>query len=827
MTVEAFFRKKRVAKLNEVEEMMKVSGRTALRKMESFGYFTSYNYNSSYYTLKTIPKFDRSNIWIYKGVGFTKLNNLVDLVVNSVEKSKSGYTAEELSELLHTRVNNQLSMLVRGGRLRRARFSESYSYFSMNSLDYREQLLKRQTLCNEEPMAEPGTILCESTSAGLSHDDIVAVLTQMINYPNYSRSQLRASLKGQGVDLSSAAFNELVDVYKLNRYKKKDLRLVSILIEHLRKRGLDLTRQAISFLPSRNRCPQCKEPLRVYKTQPQMVYSVLYGSFRAKVRYDYCPSHCDVDNDVSKVLSYRSDVLAKIVAPSKRYGYDVMTYIGISRFLQARQIDEIRNDLKSNYNIPISKAHASRLSDEFLIRISCLHTSYTSKLKRFIGTQGGYRLHIDGTCETKSSTVFVGLDSVTGWVLISEKISSERKDFITPVLKRLKKLYGTPKGIMRDMATAIENSVKEVFPGVSERICHTHFLRDVGKDILSDDYSKIRQTMNNNKVAAQLNKLRRDIYGPLKSHKPDEKIISSLLEGRRPCTQQVYKSVDLILLITLIDWIMNYPRDSTGLGFPFDNPFVDFYRRCQKVYGCVLNLQRRISSSTFKDARLDTLVLILAQVCDPAYESAAELREVLSIYKAKSAEFNKLRKVLRFYCTSESPLSENMGYNSLDEMRKANKELKLYTRESRRRLKNNRQQSRKDALTIIVKHIEKYWDCLLAQEKPSNTIEPRTNNEGEGSHRGVKHDIRRTSGKKDISREFERLGAYIPLVKNLDNPSYVREAIGSLDNLTNALANLPNHLVIKHQEKFYEDRYGIAYKLRKSINPVALLEVLK
>ena len=582
--------------------------------------------------------------------------------------------------------------------------------------------------------------------------------------------------------------------------------------------------QRLDLLPKRARCPECKAWLHSYKTQQQVIFSIEYGNFKAKIHYIYCPEHPYDPEAPERIRSYRSEAITKVVGRGRQYAYDVMSYIGISRFLQGCQVQEIRAALETEYHIPISASQVGRLSEEFLIRLSCLHTVYRLHLKRLIESQGGYALHLDTSCEDKSSTVLVGLDGRTGWVLLSEKIPSEREEFIVPALKELQQGFGPPRSVMRDMGRAIEKAVLAVFPKVPQRICHFHFLKDVGKDILSSDYQILRAHLIDLKIAPQLNSVRRDLLGPLKVYKPDPQVLDDLLAGRTAMTQSVYRSVDALLVITLIDWILNYPKDGNGLGFPFDHSYLYFYQRCQKAYDLGLRLQARISSAVFKDARLDTVIFSLAKVCDPAYDGASALKRLKAIYTTKLSEFDKLRRVMRFYCDRKAPLSQELGFESEDEIRSANRQMKELLREEKRCLRDNQDPAQQAAARIIATHMEKHWNYLTipSTRQPEFPV-ARTNNIEEQKYRSVKATMRRMTGKKDLSQEFERLGAHLSLVQNLENPAFVETVLGSIDNLPEAIADLDPVLVEKQTERFYEDRYGPAYQLRKSIDPIRLL----
>lgn len=829
MSLVLFFEKRQVATLPQLEKASGLSGRSVLRHLKALGYYSSYTHNSRYYTLNSIPKFDRNLIWTHRDIGFTKLNNLYDVIVHCTDRSKMGYSAKELSAVVRTRVLNQLRTLAQGGRLNRGRFSDGYVYFSMDPVGCQKQITRRREIAKEMPVLEAGHLVETGVyPGGLSQSEIVIVLTTMLQHPQCTLKSLQDALVERKLKVSKTALSELFEAYGLEGYKKKEHRLMSLILERMasisgENRWKD-PGKILTLHPRQELCPQCNRRLHSYKTQKQLVYSVVYGNFTARAKYVYCPVHAYDPEDNENVVSYRSEALAKIVGSHKRYAYDVMTYIGISRFLQGHQIQDICAELDQDYNIPVSTSQASRVSEEFLIRLSCLHASYRFHLKRLIDRQGGYYLHIDASCENKSSTVLVGLDSVTGWVLFSEKLPSEREEFIVPALKQLKRDFGQPQGIMRDMARSMEKAAFAVFPKVPQRICHFHFLKDVGKDILKKDYQDFRSVMIAEKVTPQLNALRRDLLEPLKMHKPDRQIVQDVLSGRKKISSVIYKTMDVLIVVSTIDWIMNYPQDGSGLGFPFDHSYIDYYGRCQQAYMLLLTLQERVSSSKFKDARLDTLVFVLAKILEPAYEAAIVLKQINANYTARRSEFNKLRQVMRFYCDAKAPLSQELGYRSIEEMRAANNELKGFLHESKSRIKNTRQDARRAALTIVIAHLEKHWKYITVQTRKKTIYGARTNNSEERFFRDVKKKIRRSLGKKDISNEFDRLGTYIPFVKNLENPSYVETVIGSIENLPEAFADLDHQLVAKHTEKFYENRFGVAYELRKSIDPIELLK---
>ncbi|MBA7551558.1 hypothetical protein ES705_44102 [subsurface metagenome] len=54
------------------------------------------------------------------------------------------------------------------------------------------------------------------------------------------------------------------------------------------------------------------------------------------------------------------------------------------------------------------------------------------------------------------------------------------------------------------MGRALLSAISEVFPNTPHYICHFHFLRDLGKDLLEKEYSIIRNTLKKYGVTSQL-----------------------------------------------------------------------------------------------------------------------------------------------------------------------------------------------------------------------------------------------------------------------------------------------------------------------------------
>ena len=155
-------------------------------------------------------------------------------------------------------------------------------------------------------------------------------------------------------------------------------------------------------------------------------------------------------------------------------------------------------------NVFVSEREVSYLGRKFIIYLTLAHQNSQQRLRELMTRRGGYILHVDGTCEGDSPNLFCGLDEISELVLDTIKIPSEKKEYLVPFFQRIKEQYGEPKALVHDMARGIIAAVEEVFPGAPDFICHFHFLRDLGKDLLLDDYVKLQKRLRKLKVRPSL-----------------------------------------------------------------------------------------------------------------------------------------------------------------------------------------------------------------------------------------------------------------------------------------------------------------------------------
>jgi len=171
-------------------------------------------------------------------------------------------------------------------------------------------------------------------------------------------------------------------------------------------------RPTIFFEPEVERCPVCGSRLKVLKTKPRELATLLIGDFVAWETKLHCP-RCD--------LRFGSEQLARLVPKGGKFGYDVLVYAGKGFFLRCRNAKEIAAELNEK-NIHISTSEGTYLARKFVMYLAVVHRKVQRKTRAYLQMHGGYILHLDGTCAGGSAHLISALDGITEIVLENMKI---------------------------------------------------------------------------------------------------------------------------------------------------------------------------------------------------------------------------------------------------------------------------------------------------------------------------------------------------------------------------------------------------------------------
>jgi len=557
----------------------------------------------------------------------------------------------------------------------------------------------------------------------------------------------------------------------------------------------------VHFYPEIHECPACGSMLHVQKTRTKTVVTMDIGAFHARETVLFCPHDQTV---------FTSEQLRSLVPERSTFGFDVIVEVGLALFVHCRNNQEVMKDLAAK-NVFVSEREIGYLGRKFIVYLALAHRQSQVRLRGLMARRGGYILHVDGTCEGDSPNLFCGLDGISELVLDTIKIPSEKKEQLIPFFHRIKEQYGEPKALVHDMGTGIVTAVEEVFEGVADFICHFHFLRDIGKDLLLNEYSALQKRLRKINARSLLRQRAKYLEQKINSSSQTlDEIMASLESGA--CQTTSVEHIPLIATYTLIHWVFEYPRQSGGYGFPFDRTHLDFYRRLQKVH----RLMRKIMNVHLRDQIKDNKPFFQVY---RAFKNAVEderLNKLAANLERKAEVFDKLRTAMRIAL----PESKNGINDNGDDADIKSIEEKVTA--FRRWLVSDVR--RNSTYAKMIEQLDKYWIKLFADPLPVVTpegilyIQPqRTNNILERFFRGEKRRSRKKNGMASLSKVLKTALADTPLVQNLKNPEYTDIILNGCSSLSERFSQINAHLVQKKMENAKNNSERILPAIRKLI----------
>ncbi len=425
-----------------------------------------------------------------------------------------------------------------------------------------------------------------------------------------------------------------------------------------------------------------------------------------------------------------------------------------------------------------------------------------------MSSQGGYILHLDGTCEGDSPHLITSIDELSKLVLGNIKLPSENAAQLIPFLRKIKLDYGNPIAMVHDMGSAILNAVKEVFPGIADYICHFHFLKDIGKDLFGDDYATIRRHLKTHAIRTHLRKTAKNLKKAIDTDSESTDCFDHYLKNK-PLHEPKIPLTPIVTAYLIIVWCLEAKADSHGFGFPFDRPHFDFYLRLQEAYPDLQSMKLKMADN----ASLLPLMPISKVLSDPALASTVQRMQ------DKVRIFDLLREAMRI----AQPDSCN-GLNDGGDSEIAT--IKERVTRFRRSEEINELAATNIAYRKMLKQIDKYWDKLFADPiqvlTPTGTvtIQPqRTNNILEQFFRDLKRDNRKRSGNHSLTQTLKTMLAQTPLVKNLKNPQYMEIILNGKVSLEERFAEIDiaqvriAHTVAQKSAQRYPKKMAAMFKI--------------
>jgi len=559
----------------------------------------------------------------------------------------------------------------------------------------------------------------------------------------------------------------------------------------------------IYFYPQMESCPNHCGKLKVLKTRERDVVTLDIGAFRARETVVECPEDKTV---------YTSRELRSLTPYKCTFGYDVLVYVGYALFVRCRSEQEIIKELAEK-NIPISDREIGFLGKKFVTYLALAHRESRERLKKAMALRGGYILHLDGTCEGDSPHLFTGLDGIADLVLDNIKLPSEKADFLIPFFRQIKEQYGDPIALVHDMGKGIMSAIEEVFPDRPDFICHFHFLRDIGKDLLEKEYKKIRNRLKKHRIRTLLRqkaKALEKIIG--EDLKGVEDLKASLNKGRIEASS--LQQIPAVATQAMIHWIFDVSSQLQGYGFPFDRPHLIFCQRLKVVHSVL----KQIVGAHLMDEKKSQkpfyrLFMSLKKIIDDQ-----GLSKAVKQMEEKTKVFDKLRKAL---CIALPEGKKGLNDDGEDMNIKTIEEK---VKDFREQITTDKDLPRKNDYKKMVKQIDVYWRKLFADPMYVNTpngqvvIQPqRTNNILERFFRDFKRRNRKKSGAVSLNKTLKAILADTPLVKNLDNEDYLNIILNGCSTLEERFEKIVGSIVAKELKKAQKKSEKISPEMKKLI----------
>ena len=203
------FDQKKCWTIEELTRSLDYSTISIRRFLKDIGYYSSFTHNSMWYTLHSIPSFNKRGLWFYQEIGFSKHGNLKQTIFNFVSKSPQGLTAKDLFEILLIPCHPVLNQMYKKNQIDRFNTQRGFVYLSIDDKKRQRQLNRLQS-----------RLFTVKESESLNAQAAVYVLVEYIKHPEASVAELSKAVEKREVQASPEAITML--------FKEHDLKKIPI-----------------------------------------------------------------------------------------------------------------------------------------------------------------------------------------------------------------------------------------------------------------------------------------------------------------------------------------------------------------------------------------------------------------------------------------------------------------------------------------------------------------------------------------------------------------------------------------------------------------------
>jgi len=574
--------------------------------------------------------------------------------------------------------------------------------------------------------------------------------------------------------------------------------------------------QPLVFITIADVCPSCGRQMEHKNSGAREIVTLAGGRISIVEEYFVC-TRCK-DSKTGNRIIHHSEALRRILPHNSKYGYDIEIEAGYLQYADNMQMDEIRDTFKNNYGISIRQSQIHELGKRFLSHMVVNHYRSAQKLAELF--RSGCVYHIDATCEAGRGMELVIKEGWTGIVLGAWKIPTENEEIIKKHLKSVVDKFGEPVAFVSDMGNGMIAAITGVIREMNLRsrllVCHTHFIKAVGKYIYEKAFNSLKSQLKKQKTLSELNRIIKEMGDIIN---PQVAVMRDYLKNWQNNNTLIHcchgEMESVAVLRALAQWVLSYASDCNGECFPFALSHLYLFKRCVVALESLLVLLAKDCFHENATKYANRLQLILeGLVKNPDIQ-----RTVLNLNESRSV-FTELRTVMRLEKTDVYKQDKDKKTpDKIEIISKLKEETSLYRITLKERLDTGTfSDAQIDAFYIILSYFDQYESWLFGHhvvlyDDSGNIIVKlieRSNNIMERSFNDQKHQIRRRTGVKNLGYVFEHIFPASAMIVNLENPIYQKIAMDSKSRgeLVNLFSSLDDFMEYS-DTPMYQDEYEI------------------
>ena len=525
--------------------------------------------------------------------------------------------------------------------------------------------------------------------------------------------------------------------------KKEALEKIGINYDFKKKNILNLPLlQEDLKIKNQDRCPICKEyPVR--QTTYKRKITTLSGEHIISFKKKYCRYHGLINKETISTIQ-------KVCPIKRNFDTKVIIAIGLLRWSFNYQREEIQLLLEGQ-GIHISTGEISILSEEFLLRFYVLHNKHRSRMKKIFKKNGGYILNLDISAESGNEIALTAKEEMTGFTIDSCIMPSESREYIIPFLRSIRKKYGKPLTVVRDISQEIADSVSKVFPRTSQQVCRYHFVRKLGVIIFKHRYEELRRIILKTKIIARIVALKKTCMDGISSY--EKTLIAE---------HWIKLAIEYVL----------YPIERKS-DYPFVLPYLEVINRIIEV----MKILRKIVMGNAKH-NIGVKVVLKFEKYLKKLTEIMEIKVCCNKIKHIQSWFEEIRKELQV-SPEFSDKEQNLIPTKVNEMKQKFYDTIIKIRDQGHKLGGEYVEISKK----IFQNCHDHMDELFVKVKDMNGEEIRIISHSgieELNHRRSRMHIRRRTGRNRTTIQMEKYAALLAVFSNIEHVEYIKTVLAEV-----------------------------------------------